>query len=39
MADGREVQSEIPHVGGSGILATLLLAVCLRRAARKDKTR
>lgn len=36
MAGGRDVMGEIPLAGGSGVLATLLLAVSLLRAARED---
>lgn len=36
MAGGRDVLGEIPLAGGSGVLATLLLAVSLLRAARED---
>ena len=36
MAGGREVLGELPLAGGSGVLATLLLALCLLGAARDD---
>ncbi len=36
MAGGRDVMGEIPLAGGSGVLATLLLAVSLLRATRED---
>lgn len=36
MVFGRDVLGEIPLAGGSGVLATLLLAVCLLGAARED---
>lgn len=36
MAGGRDVLGELPLAGGSGVLATLLLAVCLLGLARED---
>jgi hypothetical protein len=36
MAGGRDVLGETPLAGGSGVLATLLLALCLLRAAKDD---
>lgn len=36
MAGGRDVLGEIPLAGGSGVLATLLLALCLLGAAKDD---
>jgi hypothetical protein len=36
MAAGRDVMGDIPLAGGSGVLATVLLAVCLLGAARED---
>jgi hypothetical protein len=36
MAGGRDVLGEVPLAGGSGVLATLLLALCLLRLAKDD---
>lgn len=36
MALGRDFSGELPLAGGSGVLATLLLALCLLGAARED---
>ena len=36
MALGRGFSGELPIAGGSGVLATVLLAVCLLGAARED---
>ena len=36
MAGGRDVMGELPLAGGSGVLATLLLAVCLLGLAKDD---
>nr|WP_298930552.1 thiamine biosynthesis protein ThiC [uncultured Erythrobacter sp.] len=36
MALGREFSGELPLAGGSGVLATVLLAVCLMSAVRED---
>ncbi len=36
MALGRDVLGELPLAGGSGVLATVLLAVCLLWVARQD---
>jgi hypothetical protein len=36
MALGRDVLGELPLAGGSGVLATLLLAVCLLGTAKED---
>lgn len=36
MALGRDFSGDLPIAGGSGVLATLLLALCLLRAAREE---
>ncbi len=36
MAAGRDVTGELPLAGGSGVLATVLLAVCLLKVAKED---
>lgn len=37
MAMGRDVFGELPLAGGSGVLATLLLALCVTSAAAQDR--